>query len=370
MKIAYVIDSLVLGGAQKHLVQLVQGMGARGHEAVVFCLNERVHPSRRAELIAAGARVRVIGKARVACGAAVIELAAAMRRERTDVAVTVLFVSIVVGGLAGTLAGVPTVACLQARNINFKGWQHALLRMTARLNSYTVSNCRTAMAFAAQFEGIDLARCHYEPNAIAVPPELPPAPDWANWGWPQLAGRRVIGSVGRLVPQKGYDILLTAFASIAPEHDDLSLLLIGSGSKTELAAKAESLGLNGRVIFAGEHSSVPALLPGLSLYVQPSRFEGMPNALMEAMAAKVPVVASAVDGITELIEDGVDGLLVPPADAPALATALKRTLDDAPGSEKRGQEGRRIVIERFSPERMIEAYERILGQACGRPAAA
>jgi glycosyltransferase involved in cell wall biosynthesis len=363
MRIAYVIDSLVLGGAQKHLVQLVRGMRARGHEAFVFCLNDKVHPMRREELVAAGASIRVFGKVRVACGAAIFELAAAMRRERMDVAVTLLFVSNVVGRLAARLAGVPTVACLQARNINFPAWRRLLLRMTAGFNSYTISNSHAAIAFAAQHEGVDPARCQYVPNAIDVPGELLPPPDWTIWGWPQLVGRRVIGSVGRLVSQKGYDVLLHAFVSVAEKESDLSLLLVGAGPTAALAAKAEALGLNGRVVFAGEHANVPALLPGFALYVQPSRFEGMPNALMEAMAAKLPVVASSVDGIAELISDGVDGWLVPPADAVALATALKRTLDDAAGSEEMGLQARRTVIERFAPERMIEAYEEILGRA-------
>src|ERR1019366_34285 len=287
MKIAYVIDSLALSGAQKHLVQLVQGMRTRGHEAVVYCLNDKVHPTRRAGLIAADARVRVIGKARVACGAAV-------------------------------------VTCLQARNVNFQGWRKALLRVTAGLNSYTISNSRAAIAFAAEHEGADPARCYYVPNAIQVPAGLLPAPDWGSCGWPELVGQRVIGSVGRLVSQKGYDILLAAFARLAASHGDVSLLVVGSGPAAALNAEAKVLGLNGRVVFAGERADVPALLPGLTLYVQPSRFEGMPNALMEAMAAGLPVVASAVDGITELINDGVDGWLVPPGDAATLAAVLTR----------------------------------------------
>jgi len=366
MRITYVVDSLALSGAQKHLVQLVQGMRARGHEAIVYCLNDKVHPLRRAELISADARVRVIGKARVACGAAVVQLAAAMRRDKTAVVVTVLFVSDIVGRLAGRLAGVPVVACLQARNVNFQGWRKALLRVTAGLNACTISNSRAAIAFAAEHEGADPTRCHYVPNAIQVPAALHPPPDWASCGWPQLVGRRVIGSVGRLVSQKGYDILLAAIARLSATHGDLSLLLIGTGPPAALAAEAQALGLDGRVVFAGERADVPAFLPGLILYVQPSRFEGMPNALMEAMAARLPVVATAVDGITELIKDGVNGWLVPPGDAAALAAALRRILDDTPGSEKMGMQARRTAIEGYSLERMTEAYEKILGRACLR----
>jgi glycosyltransferase involved in cell wall biosynthesis len=98
--------------------------------------------------------------------------------------------------------------------------------------------------------------------------------------------------------------------------------------------------------------------------VQPSRFEGMPNALMEAMAAKLPVVASAVDGIAELITDGVDGWLVPPADPVTLEAALNKVLNDTHRSEEMGLLARQTVIEKFSPTAMVDAYERILTQAC------
>jgi glycosyltransferase involved in cell wall biosynthesis len=262
------------------------------------------------------------------------------------------------------LAGVPVVACLQARNVDFQGWRNVLLRMTAGFNSYTISNSRAAMAFAAEHEGTDLARCHYVPNAIQVSTTLIPAPDWSSCGWPQLVGQRVIGSVGRLVPQKGYDVLLTAFAPLAAANSDLSLLLIGSGSPESLRAEAKKLGLGARVVFAGERSDVAALLPGLTLYVQPSRFEGMPNALMEAMATGLPVLASAVDGSAELINDGINGWLVAPGDSTALTTALKRVLEDASGREQMGMQARQTAIERFSQSRMITAYEEILGQAC------
>ncbi len=364
MKIAYVIDSLVLSGAQKHLTLLARGMNARGHTAIVFCLNNRIHPIRELELIAAGAHLHVIGKTRVAIGVAILDLAGAIRREKADVVVTLLFVSNIVGRLSARLAGVPAVACLQARNLDFNGFHRILLRMTARFNFCTVSNSRAAMAFAAEHEGIDLARCHYVPNAIDVPATLAPPPNWAGCGWPQLVGRRVIGSVGRLVPQKGYDILLAAFAPLAAKHPDLSLLLVGSGSPSTLAARASSLGLNGQVVFAGECPNVAALLPGLVLYVQPSRFEGMPNALMEAMAAKLKVVASRVDGNTELIKDGINGWLVPPGNPLALEMALIKALGASPGNEEIGNQARRTVIEQFSPTPMVDAYERILSQAC------
>ncbi len=364
MKIAYVIDSLVLSGAQKHLTLLVKGMNARGHQAIVFCLNNKVHPIRRAALIEAGADLRVIGKVRVVCGAGIFEVAAAIRREQVSVVITLLFVSNLVGRLSGRLGGVPVVSCLQARNLNFRGWHSALLRMTARFNTCTISNSRSAIAFAAEQEGTDLARCHYVPNAIEVPAEPRPPPNWATCGWPQLVGQRVIGSVGRLVSQKGYDILLRAFAPLAKAHRDLSLLLIGAGSAADLSARANALRLNGQVVFAGEYADVEALLPGFVLYVQPSRFEGMPNALMEAMAAKLPVVASAVDGIAELITDGVDGCLVPPADPLTLETALNKVLSDATGRERMGLKARHTVIEQFSPIAMVDAYERILNEAC------
>jgi glycosyltransferase involved in cell wall biosynthesis len=169
----------------------------------------------------------------------------------------------------------------------------------------------------------------------------------------------LIGSVGRLDNQKGFDVLLEALALSGRE--DIHLLLVGSGrEEASLRRQAARLNLYDRVHFAGYRRDVPKLLQLLQVYVQPSRFEGMPNALLEAMAAGTPVVATEVDGNRELIEDGVHGWLVPPGNPRALARAVEAALKDPPEARRRAAAAKERVAEKFRVESMIKAWEEIL----------
>jgi glycosyltransferase involved in cell wall biosynthesis len=365
MKIVYVIDSLSLGGAQRHLLSLVRGLNGRGHHATVFSLNSPLHPLIGQGMVSAGAQVRVLGKAQVACGAAVVKIAGAVRRERAALVVTTLFFSTVVGRLAARLSGVPELTCLMARNVDHRVWKKALLRYTAFLGARTVSNSRSAIPYAARHEGADPRRCDYVPNGIEAPVAAAGPLDWRALGWPQLAGRRVIGSIARLHPQKGHDILLSAFARLAQDHRDLALLLVGVGSSgPALIRQARRLGLEDRIVFAGERSDAAALLYGLELYVQPSRFEGTPYALMEAMSAGVPVVASAVDGISEVLTPDL-GWLVPADDAEQLAAGLADALGNPALCSAKAERARASVLSLYSLAGMIDAYEKIFAQTAG-----
>ena len=112
--------------------------------------------------------------------------------------------------------------------------------------------------------------------------------------------------------------------------------------------------------FAGYRRDVSSLLSALDLYVHPSRFEGMPFAVLEAMAASCPIVASAVDGTRELIDDGVHGWLVPPDDPVALAYAIDAALGDIAEARRRGELARQRVAAQFNVDAMVDAWEQIL----------
>jgi glycosyltransferase involved in cell wall biosynthesis len=142
--------------------------------------------------------------------------------------------------------------------------------------------------------------------------------------------KRVI-AVARLVHQKGYDLLLDAFGRIADQAPDWTLDIVGDGPLLEpLQARARDLGVTGRVVFHGHLADPFPLLYQASVFVLPSRFEGMPNAMLEAMGCGLPVIVSdASPGPLELIRHEDTGLVVPKEDAPALAAAMLRTFRDA-----------------------------------------
>jgi glycosyltransferase involved in cell wall biosynthesis len=166
--------------------------------------------------------------------------------------------------------------------------------------------------------------------------------------------------VGRLVRQKGLDVLLDALARLVDRS--WRLTLVGDGpERPKLVGQAVALGLAGRFRFVGwtDRDALPGLLAAHDLFVFPSRDEGMPNAVLEAMAAGLPVVATAIAGNEELVVDGQTGLLVPPGDPAALAQALVRLLD-APGLRGTyGRAGRDRVEREYSWKRVAEAYLRL-----------
>lgn len=174
----------------------------------------------------------------------------------------------------------------------------------------------------------------------------------------------LVGCVARLVPVKGVDILLEAAPGILAQVPEASLVFVGDGPmRPQMEARAQALGLNGRVTFLGLRRDVPAILPHLSLVVLPSLNEGMGKAAVEAMAAGRAVVASRVSGLQEVVLHQRTGLLVPPSDSTALASAIARLLRDDELRESYGLEGRRRALA-FSADAMVaqiaSLYESIL----------
>ena len=173
---------------------------------------------------------------------------------------------------------------------------------------------------------------------------------WAkrsSLGLPQDAW--VVGTVGRLTPEKGHVVLLEAAALVLRRLPQVRFLIIGAGHmEDELKRHAHRLSIQNRVIFAGPRRDVEALLGAMDLYVSSSLREALPMALLEAMAASLPVVATNVSGNAELIEDGVTGWLVPPSSAECLADAISLLVADPSRAAAMGAKARSRVAHVFS----------------------
>lgn len=178
----------------------------------------------------------------------------------------------------------------------------------------------------------------------------------------RLAGGPTILEVARLAEVKGQRTLIEALPGLHATAlfvgEDLEH---GGAYRGELEEVARRVGVAGRVVFAGRRDDVPGLLAGCDVVCLPSRAEGLPLVLLEAMAQGKPVVASAVGGVPELVVDGDSGLLVPPGDAGALAVALRRVLGDPTLGRRLGEAARERVRERFSAaaatDRVLRLYE-------------
>jgi glycosyltransferase involved in cell wall biosynthesis/SAM-dependent methyltransferase len=245
----------------------------------------------------------------------------------------------------------------------FLVWERAAHRRTAA----TIAVSRSVRDFLVAGEGLDPARFVVIPNGIDLTPfrdQSSPAVARARLHGilaaaggsplaPGAAARPLAGFVGRLAEQKGIDHLLTA---LALRPDGPSLVLVGDGPwRPALEARAAQDDLRGRVFFTGAREDVPALLPAFDLLVLPSRWEGFGLAAVEGMAAGLPVVAADVDGLREVVAQGVTGRLVPPGDPVALAAALDAITASPAQARQMGEAGRRRAWERFDARRMAAA---------------
>jgi len=179
--------------------------------------------------------------------------------------------------------------------------------------------------------------------------------------WDVPADARLWLTVGRLEDQKGIDLLLTAWAALPEPRPYLAV--VGEGSRrAALEAQAGGLGLASRVRFVGAVPEARAVYGVADAFVLASRFEGMPLALLEAMAAGLPVVAAAVEGVTEVVDAG-SGRLVPPLDPPALAAAVAELERDTGRARVLGEQAAARIAERYGDARMVDAYEAIYRRA-------
>lgn len=195
------------------------------------------------------------------------------------------------------------------------------------------------------------------PNPVALPTNR------VNRAVYSVSAARTIMAMGRLEHTKGFDLLIQAFALCAAKYPACSLVILGEGNeREELMALTRELGLAGRVSMPGSVRDPLKLLHQADIFVLSSRYEGFPNALLEAMACGLPVVSfDCPTGPRNIISDGVDGVLIPPEDVQALATAMKRLLSDE--AKRRCLASRAVeVAERFGVEKVMGMWEAALKQ--------
>jgi glycosyltransferase involved in cell wall biosynthesis len=176
------------------------------------------------------------------------------------------------------------------------------------------------------------------------------------------AGGPVIGSLGRLSEQKAYDVLVRALA----ELPDAQLVLVGDGpERARLESLARDLGVSDRLRITGWSDSASAHLAYFDVFALPSRYEAFPLAIVEAMLAEVPVVATDVGSVPEAVQAGVTGLTVQPGRADELARAISALLEDREHARELGRNARRLALERFTAramaDRYVELYDRLTG---------
>jgi glycosyltransferase involved in cell wall biosynthesis len=224
-----------------------------------------------------------------------------------------------------------------------------LIAVSKMIEAKLVAEGRTTAPIRRIYNGVDLSRYENQEPCCTLPEEYGMEP-----------GSQIVGAVARLEPEKGHPTLLEAWPAVLRSVPDAYLLIVGEGSRREaLEALTRDLRIAHRVVFTGRRDDVPAVTAALDVAVLPSYREAQGLSILEALALSRPVVASNVGGIPEMITDGVNGLLVPPHDPDALATAIVRLLQDHPLADTLGRAGHDMVHDRFDITVMVGLVQQI-----------
>jgi glycosyltransferase involved in cell wall biosynthesis len=304
--------------------------------------------------------------------AATRELAAWLRREEIDLVHAHMYRAEVLGTRAALAAGTPVImATVHSSRVRSAEDVAALAPLTQAMDRLIVPS--SSILAKVRAEGRGRASYSVVPNGVDLSRFDVPAPRCAlrrESGVP--GGAVLVGVVARLEPEKGHEYLVAAWPDVVAAAPDAWLAIVGEGSAcASLRAQAAALPApaRDRIIFTGRREDVSALTADLDIAVLPSLREAQGISILEAMARRKPVVASAVGGIPEVVVDGVSGLLVPPADPSALASALARLAASEPMRARMGDAGRRIVEERFSMEAHVRAIQAIYDEELSRAGA-
>lgn len=288
-----------------------------------------------------GARVP---KARVLRG--VVPAIRTLRSRRTQALICFVHEATLFGRVVGRLAGVPVIIGSERDMWREGPIDTRISRWTQRLLDATVVNSSAIADDLVRRRIVPRERVAVIPNGMDAG-ALTSAPEHRAQARDELAvdDDFVWLAVGRLTPQKDYPNMLDALRTLADKRPGVRLLIAGSGTlRPELEQRCADLGIDDRVAFLGERRDVPRLLAAADGLVMSSESEGMPNAVMEGLAAGVPVVATAVGGVPELVVPGTTGVLVPPADPNELAEGMLQLMD-TPANERAelGRKGQRHV---------------------------
>lgn len=319
------IDNFDRGGSQRQTVLLANELLAREELRVeVGCLNRRGAFLEDLHMEPADVQEFPLRRFYDHTGLrAAYRLARHCRDRRIRLIHSFDFYSNVLAAMASLLSGeTRLLASRRYRTLTDKSRHRWGERFTYAVSESVLFNSERNARWAVDEGLIPEEKVHVVPNGVALE-------DFAPSGLSD-APATTVGIVGRLHEKKGHDVLLEAFASVADSHDDLELIVVGDGElRPGLEDMAAKLGIASKVRWVGEQGDVPSWLRRFDIAVLASRSEGMPNVLLEYMAAGLPVVASDVAGVGEILRaNGEHGLLVPPDDPRALASAITRLVED------------------------------------------
>lgn len=363
LRICQLTPCLWSGGTEERIARVLAALDRKEFELTWMGFG----PIREALVEKAGPRVQTIAVQRNVAGGVepslIPRLAARLRRLRPDIMHVHNWSTSLYGIAAARLAGVPTVLYGLGGQDSTEppsDRRKAMMRALTPHVDYFTSVCgylgdQISTHWNAAPEKIKILQTGIDLSIIDAAPTQAEVRD--RLGLPQDA--IVVGAISVFRPVKRIPDLIEAVGRIASQHANIHLLLVGNPlgvSPEGLRAQADACGLAGRFHLLGRVEKPAWTLPAFDIFVNCSAFEGTSNAIIEAMAARIPVVATAVGGSPELVQDGVHGLLVPPADVTRLSAAIARLISDPELRQQCGLAGRAKVESKHTHATMIAAY--------------
>ncbi len=364
--VLHVIGLLSPGGAERNLYYLTRYMAKSRFAYGIACLFRRGELAD--EIESHGIPIFELGYRQRKLIPTVLRLAWLLRKRKVRVIHTHLFESGFVGRLAAWLARTPVVITHEHGKTLWKKWYHrAFERLAIHGTDLRIAVSSDIVNLRMKLEGTPPSKLRLVYNA--VDPEIFRRSEASRTSKRNELGLEdflIVGSVGRLVEAKGFDLLLEVARQVSHKRHDIHFLIVGDGPlRAELENLAFALGLEGIVTFLGSRHDVPELMAAMDIYLITSRREGLPLSLIEAMMAAKPIVATAVGGIPDTLRPDQDGILVPPHDVASLADAVIRLSDDPPLRQKLGASARAKAVERYSPPSILKELETIYEELLG-----
>jgi glycosyltransferase involved in cell wall biosynthesis len=361
LNVAYIIDSLTFGGAERQFVELVRGVH-RYTQAIdpniyVFHRYMKGFYKNIEEL---GIPITIVPRERKYDVTLIPRLMHALKQHSIDLIHSFSVMAGLAACIAGKLLSIPVVASTIRNGIDTNFRTGLSIRCQALMACAFVSNSRAGFAnrfkkgrhnFKVVYNGVDMARFSCDSEGIAAARK--------RFGLHRF--RKLVVMSASLSKNKDHATFLEAIPSVLAEMPQIGFLCLGDGpERVSLENQAASLGISGSVVFTGYIDDVCSVLAQSSVGVLLSKSkrhkEGISNALLEAMGMGLPVIATADGGTLELIQAGVNGLLVPPGNTKAVVEAMTQLLKNDSLSNQIGESGRDVIRTRFSLHRYIKEY--------------
>lgn len=363
-KVFFLLDSFMIGGTETQAVELARRLDPKSYQVTIGCLRregpllERLEgtPVEIVEVDMGGGVDSPSGMLRI------LKLARFLRKGRFRILHAHDLWSNIVGMFAAMLARTPVTITSQ-RDLSHAAWygtyRRRVLRFLQRRSSVVLTNAKAIRDGLIEQDHLPPDKVCVVYNGVDLERFSAPA-DRANL-FPGSEGKKLIVLVGNMITDvKGHQVLISAAPDVVKAHPQTQFVLVGEGIKrAEYQQRVKDLGLQANFLFLGRRNDVPAILSCCDIAVLPSLAEGLPNAVLEYLAAGLPVVASGLGGNLEIIQDGTTGLLVPPQDSRALAAALITLLTNDGLAARIASSGREYVERHFSFERLVADMDKL-----------